>query len=134
MQPPEGMDVALVGVRLSEATVWETTATFTVRVSNESPEPLALDGSVHKFYLDGVYIGTGMSGERVEIPRLSSTMQTLTVHLRNVAMATRIRPILEARAVSYRVNSTLYVVNESRSRRCRLSREGRLALNDFAPQ
>ena len=130
LQQHEGIDVALVNVRLDQATVWETTAIFTVRVSNETPEPLILDGSVHKFYLNGLYIGDGMNGERLQVSRLSSTTQEIPVHLRNVALATRIRPILEARALDYRVSSTLYLV-DGHSRRCRVEHEGRLALEDF---
>jgi hypothetical protein len=48
-------------------------------------------------------------------------------------MATRIRPIVEAQAVDYRVSSTLYVVRDNHSRRCHVDREGRLALQDFEP-
>ena len=132
-QRQEGMDVALVNVRLAEATLWESTASFTVRLSNETSESLICDGSVHKFYLDGAYVGDGMTNERVQVPRLSSVTQEITVHLRNVALATRIRPILEARSVEYRVNSTLYLVDSSHSRRCRVTKEGRLDSKDFAP-
>jgi LEA14-like dessication related protein len=129
----EGIDVALVNVRLDQATVWETVAIFTVRVSNGTPEPLIIDGSVHKFYLNGLYVGQGLNGEKLQVSRLSSTTQEIPVYLRNIALATRIRPILEARALDYRVNSTLYVVEGGHSRRCRLNHEGRLALEDFQP-
>ncbi len=128
------IDVALVDVHLGQATVWETTALFTVRVSNETPAPLIIDGSVHKFYLNGQYIGAGLSDERLEVPRLSSTTQAIPVHLRNLAVATRIKPILESRAVDYRVSSTLYLVEGRRTHRCRLMHDGRLALQDFQPQ
>lgn len=127
------MDVALINFRLNEATVWETTAVFTVRISNRTPAPIVLDGGVHSFYLNGLYIGEGLSNERLEVPRLSSATQEIPVHLRNLALATRIKPILEARALDYRVNSTVYLLDGNRSHRCRVAREGRLALDDFQP-
>jgi LEA14-like dessication related protein len=133
LQQPEGIDVALVNVRLNEATLWETTAVFTVRISNETPEPITIDGSAQKFYLNGIYVGEGLASERIEVPRLNSTTQEISVHLRNLAMATRIRPILEQRAMDYRMDSTLYVVNGSRSHGCHLVREGRVSLQDFQP-
>jgi LEA14-like dessication related protein len=132
-QPREDIDVALVNVRLGETTVWETTAYFTVRVSNASPEPLTVNGSAYRFYLNGLNIGQGLSDERLEVPRLSSATQEVPVHLRNLSMATRIRPILESRAIDYRVDSTLYLGDSNWPRRCRVAREGRLALEDFQP-
>ena len=48
-------NVNLVNVQFSHATVLESTATFTLRVNNESPEPLQVEGAVHKIYLNGQY-------------------------------------------------------------------------------
>src|SRR6185295_9985932 len=78
-QPGEGIDVTLVNVRLGETTVWETTAYFTIRVSNQTPEPLILNGSAHEFYLNGLYIGQGLSGETLEVQRLNSVTQEINV-------------------------------------------------------
>ncbi|MHC1768679.1 MAG: LEA type 2 family protein [Verrucomicrobiia bacterium] len=133
LQEEAGVDVELVNVRLNEATVLETTAAFTVRVSNETSEPITLEGSVHKFYLNGTYIGKGMSAETLSVARLSSATQEVPVHLRNVALARRIRPILESRTMDYRVSSTLYLVNGTRSQRCRIVHDGEVALDDFKP-
>ena len=133
MQHREGLELSLVNIRLAESTVWETTAQFTVRVANGSPEPLVIDGSVHKFYLNGHYVGEGLSAERLEIPRLSTATQGLSVHLSNLSMATRVRSILESQAVDYQVKSTLYLLEGSRSVRCRLGSTGRLAVDDFKP-
>ncbi len=128
-----GVDVELINVRLDEATVFETTAAFTVRVSNETSEPITLEGSVHKFYLNGTYIGKGMSAETLNVARLSSATQEIPVHLRNVALARRIRPILESRTIDYRVSSTLYLANGIRSQRCRIVHDGEVALDEFNP-
>jgi len=129
----EEIKVSLVNMRFGEATVWETTAYFTLRVQNESLQPLVLDGGVHKLYLNGLYIGEGLTNERVEIPRLNSSTQTVIVHLRNLSMAARIRTIIESQAADYRLGSKLYLLENGRSVRCRLSSEGRLDLKDFQP-
>jgi LEA14-like dessication related protein len=129
----EEIKVTLVNLRLGEATVWETTAYVTLRVQNESPLPLVLDGGVHKLYLNGLSIGEGLTNERLEIPRLDSATQIVTVHLRNLAMATRLRSIIELHAAEYRLSSKLYLLENGRSRRCRLSSEGRLDAGDFQP-
>ena len=129
----DGLEISLVNARLSAPTVWETTAHFTVRIINERPEPLMVDGSVHRIHLNGVYVGEGVTNERLEVPRLSSTTQEVTVYLRNVRMATRLKSIVENQAVDYRVDSTLYVSDGGRSHRCRVAQEGRLALADFQP-
>lgn len=133
LQSRDGLEISLVNARLSTPTVWETTAHFTVRVINERPEPLVLDGSVHRIHLNGAYIGEGVTNERLEVPRLSSATQEITVYLRNVRMATRLRSIVDSQAVDYRVDSTLYLAGDGRSRRCRVAQEGRLALADFQP-
>jgi LEA14-like dessication related protein len=87
-----GPSVGLVNVRFTQATAFETTAAFTLRLSNETPEPLQLDGGVHKIYLNGLYVGEGLSGDTLDLPRLGTATQDVTVHLSNLRMVTRIRP------------------------------------------
>jgi len=126
MDSDPGVDVALVNVRLASATMWETTAEFVVRIDNERPDPLVVDGAVHKILLNGRYLGKGLSNERVEIPRLSSTTHTVTVHLRNFAMAARIHELVEGRALDYRMESVIYAAPGSGHARVRVLKEGRL--------
>jgi LEA14-like dessication related protein len=133
VRPVENVKVSLVNVRLAQSTVWETTAIFTIRVQNERPEDLRLDGGVHKFYLDGRYVGEGLSNERVPVPRLSSVTQDVTVHLRNISVATRIKPIVEQKRFAYRVASVLYEEAGSRTKRWKLENAGELDLRDFMP-
>ena len=102
------INVSLVHVHFANATLLESTGSFTVRINNESPESLHLDGGVHKIYLEGMYVGEGLSNESVEIPRLSSGTQVVEVHLNNLLMATRLKPILESHRFEYKINSLLY--------------------------
>ena len=126
----EGVQVSLVNLALGEATVWETELRLTVRIQNELPEALVVDGAVHKVYLNGTYIGEGLSNERLEIPRLSTATQNVTVHLRNISMLTKLRGIIDAQAVDYRMTSLLYTVNQGRYR---AEREARLDFKDLQP-
>ena len=56
-QTAPGPAVSLVNLQLTEATAFETTAAFTLRLSNESPEPMQITGGVHKIYVNGLYGG-----------------------------------------------------------------------------
>jgi LEA14-like dessication related protein len=127
----ENVSVNMVNVQFRDATVFESTATFTLRINNESPETLVLDGGVHKIYLNGIYVGEGLSNQRVEIQRLSSVAHPVEVHLSNLRLATRIRPIIEARAFDYRISSTLYASRPHA--RTHIVTEGRLDLHEFQP-
>ncbi len=126
----EGVQVYLVNLALGESTVWETAVNFTIRIQNELPEPVLLNGAVHKIYLNGTYVGEGLSNERLEIPRLSTATQSVTVYLRNVTMLTKLRGTIDAQAVDYKMTSLLYTESQGRYRAVR---ESRLDLKDFQP-
>ena len=126
---PGGVQVSLVNLSAREATVFETSMLFTVRLDNEGSEPLQVSGAVHKIYINGSYIGQGMVSEAVEVPCLSSTTQTFTAHLRNWSMASRIRTLIESKRFEYRIDSVLYA--GPGNRRMRVSNNGILDLNDF---
>lgn len=124
-----GPSVSLVNVRFIQATVLETSGVFTLRLNNETPDPLLLKGGVHKIYLNGLYVGEGLSNEPLEVAGLTSATQSVTVHLSNLALATRVKPLIESRVFDYRVESVLY----STAGRLRIRSEGRLDLRDFQP-
>ncbi len=132
-RPGAELKVSLVNVRFAQSTVLETTAIFTVRLQNESPEPVTISGGVHKFYLDGACIGEGLSNETFALPRLDSATQDLTVHLRNLTVARKLKPILEQKRFDYRVESTLYQEQDGRRGRTKISNAGQLDLREFQP-
>ena len=125
----EGVQVSLVNLALGESTVWETELHCTVRLLNESPVPLAFDGAVHKIYLNGTYVGEGLINERLEIPRLGTVTQAVVVHLSNFAMLTKVREIVDAQALDYRISSVIHTARG----RFHAGREGRLDLQEFQP-
>jgi LEA14-like dessication related protein len=118
------IEVGVVNLAFREATLLETTAVFSVRIQNENPEPLEIEGGVHKIYLDGSYIGKGMSNQAMTVDRLSTGIQEATVYLRNLKLAGRIRSVMNARSVDYRIESVLHLAGQGR---VRVSNEGRLS-------
>ena len=127
----DGPSVNLVSVRFQNATALETTATFTLRLSNDEPEPRQFTGSAHKIYLNGLYVGKGLNDQTVDVPRLGTVTQDLTVHLSNLALATRIKPVIESKRFDYRIQSVFY--GKGAFNRTSSESEGRLDLNDFTP-
>ena len=126
-----GPSVSLVSVHFKDATALETTTVFTIRLSNDSPEARQFSGSAHKIYLNGLYVGKGLSDAVIDVPRLGTVTQDLTVHLSNLALATRLKSVIEAKRFDYRIRSTFYgkgwldgMSSES---------EGKLDLKDFTP-
>ena len=126
----ESVQVSLVNVALGESTVWETAVNFTIRIQNELPEPVVMNGAVHKIYLNGTFVGEGLSNERIEVSRLGTATQNVTVHLRNVTMLTKLRGIMDTQAVDYKMTSLLYTESQGRFRAVR---ESRLNWKDFQP-
>lgn len=124
--PAPGVEVTLADLRFSDATIMETTVEFVVRIENATPEPVSLQGAVHRLSVNGISLGKGMTGEAVEVPRFSSITQPVSVHLSNLRMASRVRPILESHRIDYRLESSLY---PSHGRSIYTSREGTLDLH-----
>jgi LEA14-like dessication related protein len=125
LEPP---DVTLVDIRALEMTVFETTLEAKLRVSNPNPEPLALEGAAFKLYLDGKKVGSGMTPEVVEVPRLGSAVLKATVHINNASALLRLKDILEDRDVTYGLRGKLFVTRPNGTVRLKIEREGHLDL------
>ena len=127
----DGPSVNLVTLHFKDATVLETTADFVLRLSNDAPEARKFTGSAHKIYINGLYVGKGLSADAIEVPRLGTVTQAVTVHLSNLALATRIKSVIEAKRFEYKVASTFF--GDSMFRSFRSETTGKLDLNDFTP-
>lgn len=128
---PIGPSVNLVSVRFQKATTLETTAIFNIRLSNDAPEARQFTGSAHKIYLNGLYVGKGLSDQTIEVPRLGTVTQEITVHLSNLALVTRIKSVIEAKRFDYRIQSVFY--GKGWLDRMSSETEGKLDLKDFTP-
>ncbi len=129
LEPFTAPDVTLVDVRFEDLTVFETSGTFTVRLSNENPDPVVVDGAVYKLLLGGVKVGKALSDARVELPRLGSTIYEVDVYINNVALVARLMTLGQERGLDYTIRGKLYVERPYGTRRLRFSRDGRIDFN-----
>lgn len=127
---PAGMDISLSNIELIEATLFETTMLLTVRIINENPDPLTVTGGVYKVDLNGLKIGKGVSGEILEIPRFSTGTTTVTFHISNLALLTRVKALLENQSIGYTIISRVYTRSGQRNRRVYRKKEGFLDFNE----
>lgn len=132
LDPPE---VTLVDLDFVDATVFESTLNVAVRISNDNPEPLILDGAVIKLQLSGRNFGKGATSERIEIPRFSSVVHWLEMHLSHIAVATKIQGIIESKTVDYGIRGKVYVITPSGStKRLPIEKQGTIDLRGKQPQ
>lgn len=122
--PPE---VTLVDLEFTDLTMFETTGEFTVRLTNENPDPLRITGAVFRLYLNGVKVGKALSSEALEIPRLGTATQKVDLHVNNVALIGRLATLMEAPSLDYRVKSRLYVEVPYGTRRVNFENSGTFA-------
>lgn len=128
----EALDVTLVNLAGRNATVWETEAVVTVRLQNPTPNDITVSGAVHKIYLNGTYVGQGLSSESVTVPRLSTTTQNITVHLKNFTVLRKVIGMQETRMAAYKVQSKIYgSLGGGRSRSFRAMKEGFVSLDQL---
>lgn len=112
-EPLEPPGVTLVDLDVVDATLFESTLDVALRISNDNPEPVVIDGAVIKLELNGIRVGKGASDERVELPRLGSVVRRVELHMNHLAVATRIKGIIEAEVLDYGVTGKVYVVRPS---------------------
>jgi len=129
----ENVEVSLVNLRFQESTVFETTLECAIRMQNQTLEHLSLEGAVHRIYLNGHFIGSGVSNETAEIPRLSEGLHRVKVRLRNLSMIRQVRDILESQRLEYQLQSLVHVRIEGRPAHLRVARTGSLDVKNFQP-
>jgi LEA14-like dessication related protein len=127
----ENVTVNMVNVQFTSATLFESSAVFTLRVNNENPRPLLLEGSSHKIYLNGTYVGQGLNGDTTEVPRFGSAPIRAEVHLSHLALATRLRPMVESGVFSYELRNVLHF--KQPSCKVRVVSQGQWDAQDFQP-
>lgn len=124
---PEDLEVTVVHVASSPAGgggLGEVALTFTLRWQNARPVPVVLTGGAHRVHLNGVYVGQALSADRVEVPRLSTATQEVTLRLGTWRLARALSAVYRSQQVDYRVTSTLYAEEGGRNRRFRTERHG----------
>ena len=132
MQNDGDFDVTLVNVRSVNDSAGEVQLAFTLRLQNASPSPVTMDGAAHKIYLNGIYIGQGLTNERVDVPRLATTTQVVTVNLSTFRLARALYGVYRTQKADYRVESTLYAAEGGHPRRLHAQKEGAVDLKELA--
>jgi len=129
-----GLSVSVTHVQPTQASLLETVAELTVRLTNETPRALTLAGSAHRLYLNGSYVGRAVSNERVTVPELGTLTQTVTVHLENLTLIRKMTELsqTEVSVISYRLDSTLHPADGQGYRSIRATSTGELDLSALA--
>ena len=126
-------DVSLVSLELGDVTLFETSGTFTVRLANENPEPLAVEGGAYNLYLGGLKVGKGLSDQRIEVPALGTATVEVELFINNLAVATRLRSMFETGVVDYRIKAKIYLRGAYGRRALTVDREGSFDLDGREP-
>jgi len=127
VDPP---DVTLVDLQVGDVTVFETSLTATVRITNPNPEPLAVEGASFKLELDGRKIGSGTSSDVVVVPRLDSATLQVSFHLNNLSAVTRLRSVLEHDVVNWGLRGKVFIGGTYGTRSLAVEHAGRIDLED----
>lgn len=126
-------DVAVVSLRVERLELFQATTVFTMRIDNQEPEPMILDGSTHELWIGGRRIGKGMLADRIEIPRLSSVRIEVPVEIATTALINPIRAAIDNRRFSYEVHSRLFVLAGSKVHHVDVSKTGEVNLESGDP-
>jgi LEA14-like dessication related protein len=129
-RPAAGVNVSVTNLLPTHAAMFETSAALTLRLTNESAEPLMLIGSAHRLYLNDTYVGRAVSNEPLSIPPLTTATQTVTVFMENLTLMRKVielantnRPI-----IAYRLESQLHAGASSPGRTLATTSRGELDL------
>jgi LEA14-like dessication related protein len=127
-----GVAVTLVSVAPQQSSLFETTVLLTLRLTNEGVEALPLMGSAHRIHFNGTYVGRAVSDEKVMLPRLGSTTQTVVAHFENLTLMRKAQELGNVPRVEYRIDSQLHVAE--RGGTIGATATGQLDLSGLLPQ
>ncbi len=111
LAPSPAVALSVVGVRTLESTMLETRLELTLRLANESAQPLALAGSTHQLYVNDSRVGRAVSNERVTVPAFGTSSPTVTVYLENFTLLRKASEFSQAPKLAYRIESRLHPVD-----------------------
>lgn len=129
--PAPRADVSLVNMEFTNVTLFETTAQVTIRIQNQNPDPVRVEGGVHSLSINGTELGSGTTSEYLDLPPFQSGTQTLTLHLSNIAMLSKIKSLVESKRFQYEIESEIPVRRDGIRRSVDVSRSGSVTPDDF---
>lgn len=128
---PSQLAVSLVGVRIIEASPFETRLTVTVRLTNRGPEAVAFTGSRHELTIQNRAIGLAVDNTDLTLSGLSSVTQEVELALSNFALVGLARDLQRDPQARYEIESTFFGVGAFRSK-VRTGAEGVIDLRNLA--
>jgi LEA14-like dessication related protein len=108
LSPGPTVGLSVVNLRPLESTILETSVAVTLRLTNESAQPLVLAGSTHKLFLNGTSVGHAVSNERVTVPAFGTATPTVTVYLENLTLLRKATEVSQSPKLAYRLESRLH--------------------------
>jgi LEA14-like dessication related protein len=108
LSPGPTVGVTVVNLRPLESTILETSVAVTLRLTNESAQPLVFAGSTHKLYLNDSAVGRAVSNERLTVPAFGTATPTVTVYLENLTLLRKATEFSQAPKLAYRLESRLH--------------------------
>ena len=93
--------------------------------------PLLLAGSAHRLYVNEGYVGAAVNAARLTVPALGTATQALTFHFENIALAGKVRELVDAAAINYRIESQLHPADAAGAGRIKVSTTGKVDLGAF---
>lgn len=131
-QPTERATLSLVNVESAHSTIFETSIGLVLRVTNETNEPLRINGSSHKLTLNGSIIGSGVSNATLEVPPLATATFPVTINMNNLKLLNRFGRGQLPEGIDYRLDSRL--ITPTSAVGLRVLTEGALDLRPFTNQ
>ncbi len=129
---PSEIIVTLVDIRPTSATVLESTAVLTLRLTSENIAPLGFSGSSHKLYLNGDFVGRAVSDEPFGIPPLNSVTREVTVHIENLSLLRQLIAVRNTQTASYRLDNVLYQTIYEEKSEMKSRSQGSIDLRSFS--
>ena len=108
LAPSPTVALSVTNVRPLQSTLLESSIELTLRLTNESAQPLALAGSTHKLYVNDSQVGRAVSNERVTVPAFGTSTPTITVFLENLTLLRKATEFSQAPKLAYRLESRLH--------------------------
>lgn len=106
--PTDRASLSLVGIQAANSTLFETTITLTLRVTNETNQPLRVQGSSHVLELNGNRVGRGVGDVVTDVPALGSATFPVIIRLDNLKLLNQFGGGRVPAEIAYRLESELF--------------------------
>ena len=106
--PTDQASLSLVEIQAANTTIFETTISLTLRVTNETNQPLRLQGSAHKLTLNGSMVGRGVSDAMTDVPALGTATFPVTIRMDNLKLLNQFSNGRLPPELAYRLESRLF--------------------------